>query len=99
MNLFDALARRCEMTVILMNTEECDIGHEALLLKEYSEEVMYAGQNPQNAQLRERLVVREGNHARDRERSLMAMLTLSPALVEVGDKFRLIRSTAFPPCP
>ncbi len=31
----------------VMNTDGCDIAHEALMLEEYGEEVMFAGWNPQ----------------------------------------------------
>lgn len=37
------------MTTIVRNMDGCDIEHEALLLQEYGEEVMYAGRNPQLA--------------------------------------------------
>ncbi len=35
------------MDTIVMNVDECDIAHEALMLEEYGEEVMFAGWNPQ----------------------------------------------------
>ena len=75
------------MAAILVNTDECDIGHEALLLKEYSEVAMYEWRNPQTVQ------------ASDRKRTSALKIVLSPALVEVGDKVSFLRSTALPPCP
>ena len=75
------------MAAILMNTDECDIGHEALLLKEYSELAMHEWRNQQTVQ------------ASDRKRTSALKIVLSPALVEVGDKVSFLRSTALPPCP
>lgn len=37
------------MTTIVVNTNGCDIEHEAIVDEEYSEEVMCAGWNPQLA--------------------------------------------------
>jgi hypothetical protein len=84
---FDAPARRCDMAAILMKTDEYDIGHEALLLKECREEVMYEWRNPQTEQ------------ASDKKRTSALKIVLSPALVEVGDKVSFFRSTDLPPCP
>jgi hypothetical protein len=75
------------MAALLMNTDECDIGHETLLLKEYSEVVMYELRNPRTVQ------------ASDRKRTSALKIVLSPVLVEVGDKVSFVRSTALPPCP
>ena len=75
------------MAAVLMNTEECDIEHEALLLKEYSEEVMFAWRNPKTAE------------ASDKKRTSALKIVLSPALAEVGDKVSFLRTTALPPCP
>jgi hypothetical protein len=87
------------MAAVLLNTEECDIGHEALLLKAYSEDAMFAAGNLQSKQVRERFAVLDGNRTRDREQALMIMIAPAPALVEVGDKVSIIRSVAFPQCP
>lgn len=35
------------METVVMNIDGCDIEHEAPMIEEYSEEVMYAGWNPQ----------------------------------------------------
>jgi len=83
------------MVTIVMDTDGCDIGHEALLLKEYNEEVMFA----QSTRANERPVARVGNCARDRERILLSMIALSPALAEVGDSVKILRTTAIPQCP
>ena len=83
------------MVTIVMDTDGCDIGHEALLLKEYNEEVMFV----QSAHANERPVAQTGNYARDRERNLLSLLALSPALAEVGDSVRILRTTAIPRCP
>jgi hypothetical protein len=87
------------MAAVLLNTKECDIGHEALLLKEYSEDAMFAAGNQQSKQVLERFAVLDGNRTRDREQALMTMIAPAPALVEVGDKVSIIRSVAFPQCP
>jgi hypothetical protein len=83
------------MVTIVMDTDGCDIGHEALLLKEYNEEVMFA----QSMRANERPVAPTRNCARDRERILMSLIDLSPALAEVGDGVRILRTTAIPKCP
>jgi hypothetical protein len=83
------------MVTIVMDTDGCDIGHEALLLKEYNEEVMFA----QSTCANERLVAQTGNNARDRERVLLSLLALSPALAEVGDSVEILRTKAIPKCP
>jgi len=83
------------MVTVVMDTDGCDIGHEALLLREYNEEVMFA----QSMRANERPVAQTGNYARDRERILMSMIDLSPALAEVGDSISILRSSAIPQCP
>lgn len=75
------------MATMLMNTDECDIGQETLLLKEYSEEAMSAWRNPQAIE------------ASDRKRTSALKIVRSPAFAEAGDKVRIIRSTTFPLCP
>lgn len=62
------------MVTILMDTEGCDIAHEALMLEEYSD-------------------------SNDRWRGATPVVALPPALLEVGDRVRILRSTAIPQCP
>jgi hypothetical protein len=83
------------MVTIVMDTDGCDIGHEALLLKEYNEEVMFA----ESTRANERTVAQTANYTRDRERILLSLIDLSPALAEVGDSVRILRTTAIPQCP
>jgi hypothetical protein len=75
------------MAAILVNTDECDIGHEALLLKENSELAMHEWRNQQTVQ------------ASDKKRTSALKMVLSPTLLEVGDEVSFLLSTALPPCP
>lgn len=87
------------MATIVMNIDGCDIAHEALLLKEFGEEVRYAGQEPQLRLASERSVAQTSMRAHAQGHARISIVDLPSACNEVGDSVRFVLSSAFPKCP
>jgi hypothetical protein len=86
------------MASIVMNVNGCDTEHDSLMLKEYGEEVMCAGWNPQLALVGKDSVEQIGKHPD--ERVLVAAPDVADsAPEEVIDSVRFLRSGIIPQCP
>lgn len=87
------------MASIAMNVNGCDTEHDALMLKEYGEEVMCTGWNPQLALAGENSIEQTGEHANDEEPTTVPGVVLDYAPEEEIESVRFLRSATIPQCP
>ncbi|OIQ99535.1 hypothetical protein GALL_184720 [mine drainage metagenome] len=87
------------MASIVMNADVCDSERDALMLKEYGEEVMSAGWNPQLALVDASSIEQIGEHANDEERTTVPGVILDYAPEEAIESVRFLRSATIPQCP
>lgn len=87
------------MATIVMDTDECEIAHEALLLKEFNEQMGYAGREPQLALVSANAAAKNTRHSYIQGRTMAFNIDLPASWHEVGDSVSLFLSSAFPKCP
>lgn len=87
------------MNTNVMDIEECDIAHEALLLREFNEQVRYAGREQQLALASANTAAKNNKHANFQGRAMAFDIDLPASWHEVGDSVSLFLSSAFPKCP
>ena len=85
------------MTIIVKSMDGFDIAHEALMLKEYGEEVILGGLHPRLALVSESSDATIRKYPVARRRTPTSNAALSAA--EDDDSFSLLSSTDFPQCP
>lgn len=83
------------MATTVMNSDECDIAHEARMLEEYGEEVKYAERNPQLVPAGKRPVAPCNKHVNGHRHKTVRNVARPSSSTKVIDS----DTTDIPQCP
>ena len=86
------------MAIIITNMDGCDTAHEALMLKEYEEEVMCPGRDPRRMPAGESPAANIGPQLRVQERARAPEIALHSVPEEVT-VVEFLLAASFPKCP